>query len=117
MRETAPLTGPPDSYWDPDGGARKGKRGVGGVSKFPPSRVLGAEKRRATVFIPRAAFGGHLSLAWFELFLLFQKIQKNQSPISLSSSSLAAVGLLLLLDDDNEEEEEEEVVVVEAAAE
>ena len=79
---------------------------------FTPCSILGAKKRRATVFIPRAAFGGHLRLAWFELTpppLFFEKIQqqKTQSSISLSSSSsLPAVGLLLLLLDDDKEEEE-----------
>ena len=60
---------PPDSYWAPDGGARERKRTGGGGFMFTPCSILGAKKRRATVFIPRAAFGGALRLAWVELFL------------------------------------------------
>ena len=44
---------------------------------FALCRILGAKKRRATVFIPRAAFGNFLCLAWFELFPTFFQNEKS----------------------------------------
>ena len=44
---------------------------------FTPCSILGAKKRRATVFIPRAAFGNFLCLAWFELFPTFFQNEKS----------------------------------------
>jgi len=44
---------------------------------FTPCSILGAKKRRATVFIPRAAFGNFLCLAWFELFSTFFQNEKS----------------------------------------
>ena len=68
---------PPDSYWAPDGGARERKRTGKGGFAFALCCILGAEKRRATVLILRAAFGGALRLAWVELFFDFFSPKKS----------------------------------------
>ena len=64
------------------------------------------------MFIPRAAFGGAFSLAWFELF--FEKIQKKFSTFHTASASPPPPPLLDyeeegVVETEEEEAEEEEV--------